>query len=217
MMMKNGFRAVALLAAIVFMAGCGKKAEEVTQEKLLEAALKAGGNKNAKVDIKKDGLSIQGTNEKGEKIDMNVSDGKMTMKTSDGENGTTTITTDKSSFTSTASDGTKIVTGEGVKVPDDFPKDLPVYAGATAFSTSSSPKDAAFTLSLQSKDPVKTVAEYYLKEMVAQGWKETQKMEESGENPMFMINYTKDDRTAMIQVMNDGGKSTIMISTGKSN
>ena len=216
-MSRNGIRTITILAALVFVVGCGKKAGEVAQEKLLEAAINAGNNKDAKVDIKKDGLSIQTTNEKGEKIDMKMDGNKMTMTTKDGENGVTTITSDKNTVTSTSADGTTVVSGEGAKVPDEFPKDIPVYAGVKVLSASSSPKEATFTLNLQSNDPVKTVAEYYAKEMVAQGWKETQKMEESGDNPMIMLNYEKDNRIAMIHAMNDGGKATIMISTSKNN
>ena len=68
---------------------------------------------------------------------------------------------------------------------------------------------------LQSNDAVKAVADYYAREMVAQGWKEIQKVENSGDSPMTMLSYEKEERTAMVNVMNDDGKSTIMISTAK--
>ena len=205
----------AVIAAAVLASGCGKKAEEAVQEKIVEQALKAGGTKDAKVDIKNGGVSIQGTNEKGEKIDIKTSGDKMTMTTSNTENGTTTISTEKNSFKSTSPDGTVVMSGEGATVPENFPKDIPIYAGTTVFSSSDSPKEATYMVQLQSNDAVKAVADYYAREMVAQGWKEIQKVENSGDSPMTMLSYEKEERTAMVNVMNDDGKSTIMISTAK--
>lgn len=214
-MLNYGMRGIALITAMIFVAGCGKKVEEAVQEKIMEKALNAGGTKDAKVDIKKDGISIQGTNEKGEKVNVNVSGDKTTFTTTDSEKGTTTISAGNNTFKSTSADGTVFMSGEGAKIPDDFPKDVPIYAGSTVFSSSTSPKDTTYAVQLQSNDKIKNVSDYYVKEMTAQGWKENQKTEISGDSPMTMLSYEKDERTVVINIMSDHEKSTIMISVSK--
>lgn len=192
------------LAVLVAFAGCGKVKEaavQKAQEKAMEMAMKAGGNKDAKVDIKNGAMSVQTTNEKGEKVTMNIGGEGGNMTVTSSENGkTATIQTGKDSF-SMKSEDTTFVSGEGAKVPDDFPKDVPVYSGAKVNSAMSSKESGGtFSLQLESKDDFSKVAEYYKKTMAEQGWKSEQTLENSGDNPSSMLNFSKEKRSCMVMV-----------------
>ena len=190
------------LALVISVAGCGKateKANEKIAEKVAEQALKANGNKDAKVDIKKDGsVSTQVTNEKGETTTMNIQGG--------GGSGT---------FSTTSPQGTTTI-GEGAKVPDGFPKDVPVYAGAKVMaSITNNENGGMFSLNLETTEPLAKVSEYYKKEMAAQGWKTEQTTEMGGDSPMNMYNYTKAETSVMVMAVGEKDKTTIALTVTK--
>ena len=114
---------------------------------------------------------------------------------------------DPTSMTITAKDGKGMTMnmGEG-KVPDDYPKDLPVYTGAKVVLTQSVSDKNARSLMLESSDPTDKISEFYKKGLESNGWKIENTMT-SGDMTMFTA--IKDNRQAVLQIMNGGDKRTI--------
>jgi hypothetical protein len=85
----------------------------------------------------------------GGDADIDVDDGKITVKTDEGEWST------------------------GGEMPKDWPSDVPVYGGAKVlYSASANPAtgSAGSYLALQSSDSPDKVADFYKRELVAKGW-----------------------------------------------
>jgi len=114
----------------------------------------------------------------GVKGKVNISGDKVTIETKDG----------KSTFAS----------GGNAKVPENFPKDVPVYAGASILASASVPNGSVLTL--QTKDAAAKVMSFYKGKLTGSGWTSEMTMEQ-GEQ--LMSAYKK-------------GKKTISIIAGKS-
>lgn len=112
----------------------------------------------------------------GVKADVQVSDDKMTIQTKDGS----------SSFSS----------GKAARIPDNFPKDVHVYDGATPLAVITMP--TGFSLQLETKDDVDKVTETYKKTMTSEGWS-NETTYASGQQTT--LGYKKDKRTVNIMVM----------------
>ncbi|MBI5093027.1 MAG: hypothetical protein HZB26_11390 [Candidatus Hydrogenedentes bacterium] len=170
------------------LAGCGK-AKETVVEKAIEAAASKDG---AKVDIEK---------------------GKMTITTKDGES-TLTSNEQGNALTMKTPEGTVTVSsGENAKVPDDFPKDIPLYPGAKPATVTSSSEKMEFMLTFTTKDPVEKVGEHFKKEVTAQGWTEGMVMNTPGEQATQMLNYTKGGRSLMVVISKQSDDTTIQVTT----
>lgn len=92
------------------------------------------------------------------------------------------------------------------KLPDNFPKDIPVYRGAKVKGSLSSQtgKGASMTVALDAKAGFDDVASYYKKEMLAEGWQEKSKFETGeGAARVGMYGYEKANRSATISVSRD--------------
>lgn len=86
----------------------------------------------------------------------------MSISTEKGKEGMTF--TDKES-------GAQIQINADAKIPDNFPKDFPVYPGAKpSGSLSNTKKDSGFFLVLTATDDAKKVVDYYTKQFPANGW-----------------------------------------------
>ena len=118
----------------------------------------------------------------GVKGKVNISDGKVTMETKDGT--------------------TAYAAGEGTKVPDTFPKDVQVYAGAKVLASVSVPNGQ--NLMLESGDSIEKIIAFYKGSM--QGWKEEMSMNQ-GESSMLI--YKKEPRTVSIVATRAGKGSQI--------
>jgi len=114
---------------------------------------------------------------------------------------------DASSMTFSSKDGKSVTMNVGGdKIPDDYPKDLPVYPGAKVMVTQSLSEKNARTLMLESTDPADKIAEFYKKGLESNGWKIENTMT-SGEMNIFTA--AKENRQAVLQIMNGGDKRTI--------
>lgn len=127
------------------------------------------------------------------------------------------ISTDKGkegiSFTDKES-GTEININADAKIPDNFPKDFPIYPGAKpSGSLSNSKADQGFLLVMTSADEFKKVADYYTKEFPAKGWTIKNTMD-LGE--LITIQAEKGDITgsATIAKEKDKKETTLMLSAG---
>jgi hypothetical protein len=106
---------------------------------------------------------------------VNISDGKVTMETKDGT--------------------TSYAAGAGTKVPDTFPKDVQVYAGAKVLASVSVPNGQ--NLMLESGDSIEKIIAFYKGQMSAGGWDEKMSMNQ-GESSVLI--YKKEQRQASIVV-----------------
>jgi len=123
--------------------------------------------------------------------------GKSSYKTRDGE-----VTVDKKNgavtYEGKTKDGAVKVTASkaGVALPDDFPKDVPIYKGAIVQMTSTQGKTTMVHLNVS--DAVADVLKYYQDELKNQGW-EIQSTMNMGEGSM--LTSKKGDRECSAVVL----------------
>jgi hypothetical protein len=114
---------------------------------------------------------------------------------------------DQSSMTFTGKDGQKVeINTGGGKVPDDYPKDMPVYEGTKVVMSQSANEKNTHTLVLESSDPADKISDFYKKGMESNGWKIDSSM---NMGQMNMVTASKDNHQAVLQVMNGPDKRTI--------
>lgn len=102
-----------------------------------------------------------------------------------------------------------IASGGNVEIPDGFPQDIQLYKGARV--TMSARQEDGFVLALETSDDLKKVGDVYKSEMTSRGWVEKMVMNLPEGT---MLQYTKDNRHAVIQITRD--KTTqINIITGQ--
>jgi hypothetical protein len=96
-------------------------------------------------------------------------------------------------------DGTSVITGgKGTAVPEEFPKDVYVYEGATITGSVSVP--GGFNLAMETKDSADKVLATIKSKMTEFGWKEEMTMNQGNHS---MVGYKKGERTAMINIHAD--------------
>jgi hypothetical protein len=139
---------------------------------LILAGCKKAGEKAAEKAIEA-GLAKEGV-----KADVDTSRGKITIKS---KHGTSVVST-----------------GKGAVVPENFPKDVYVYEGATIIAAISVPD--SFNLNMETSDSADKVMSTIKSKMTGFGWKEETTVNH-GKNSM--VGYKKGDRTAMVNVNAD--------------
>ena len=114
---------------------------------------------------------------------------------------------DAGSMTFTGKNGeTVAITMNGGKVPDDYPKDVPLYEGTKVIMSNTASEKHAKHLVLESTDPADKIAEYYKKGLESNGWKIEGTMN-MGEMNMFTA--SKENRQLVVQIANSADKRTI--------
>lgn len=100
----------------------------------------------------------------------------------------------------------------GTSLPDDFPKDIPVYPKAEIGGHLSGGNDEAYssTTTFSASDDAEEVYKFYMDKLESNGWQtETIQM-----GDMRIINLSKDNRKAVITINPSGSQTDILISTG---
>jgi hypothetical protein len=107
-------------------------------------------------------------------------------------------------------DGSVAISAGGVKVPEDFPEDIPVYPGATPIIHTS--VKGGRMLQLKTSDAIDKVRAFYKEKLKAEGWKEES---ESSTDAIKLLNNTKDTRTLSVVITqgDDGTSLTLSVST----
>jgi len=185
--------ALAIVVALPLGCGCRQKVADKTIEKVIETQ------------AKKDGKDVD--------VKMNSADGSMTITSKDGKEKVDMKSDDKS-FSIQTKDGT-MVAGDAAKLPESFPKDVPVYPGAKPTLVSTMAGNETFTANFDIADTLENVSAYYKKELAANGWKEQQVISQAGDQPMQMLNYTKEERMVMVTVTRDGDKTVLSLMVSK--
>ena len=120
----------------------------------------------------------------GVKGKVNISDGKVSIETKDGTSS--------------------VSSGEGTKVPDTFPKDVPVYAGTKVLMSINVPN--GMNLMLESGDSLEKIVAFYKGKMTGAGWKEEMSMNQPSTT---ILVYKKEPRTVQLAVTQAGTTSQI--------
>jgi hypothetical protein len=154
----------ALTGAALVLSGCGK-ANEKASEKLIEKSLRNSGAKGAQVDLSK---------------------GKMTVKTDEGE--------------------MELSTGEAASIPADFPKDVCTIKGAKIQMAMKTPQ--GFMLQMKVDRAMGEIAESYGTEMKAQGWAQETSMDMGEMNSRV---FKKEKSQVALVVTKDGAASDVML------
>lgn len=182
-----------LLVGCVLHFGCGKKMSETISEKLTEKILEKG--------LSQDGADA----------DIDIKDGKINIVSTDQDGNTSNISVSGDDVTIVGKDGqTSFVSGKNAKLPDAFPKDVLVYAGATLTGVWTLPE--GFNLTMESKDSADVISEKYKAEMKSQGWEETGMFKADKQT---MLAYKKDDRTANLMINADQEPTAITLTVMK--
>ena len=185
--------ALAIVVALPLGCGCRQKVADKAIEKVIETQ------------AKKDGKDVD--------VKMNSADGSMTITSKDGKEKVDMKSDDKS-FSIQTKDG-MMVTGDAAKLPENFPKDVPVYPGAKPTLVSTMAGNETFNVSFDTADTIDQVGAYYRKELTANGWQEQQTMNQGGDQPMQMLHYTKAQRTVMVTVTREGDKTVLSLMVSK--
>lgn len=162
-----GLVAVCLMAA----GGCRKSSESLA-EKLAEKAIE----KNS-----------------GGKADVDISNGKITVKTKDGEMVATS--------------------GGSATVPADFPKDVLILKDAKMLATIKVPD--GFSITMESKETPENIVKKYAADMKANGWSEAVSMN-TGDGMMLGYSKEKEKRSANVMVAKADKGSQIILTVAKS-
>jgi hypothetical protein len=115
---------------------------------------------------------------------------------------------DQSTYEATTKDGTVKVTagGDNVKLPDNFPKDIPIYKGAKIQMSSSQPKASLVHFVVDAS--VADAAKFYQDELKKQGWEietsmnmnDTSMLSAKKDKQNCTVVVVKQDKGAMIQL-----------------
>lgn len=191
-----------LLGAVILVwaVGCGKTTEKVVEkaaEKAAEKAIQTEMGKDAKAEVDVQGGSVKIVSQDGTE--------QVSVSTQDGQ---TTVTSQ--------SEGAKSVIGPGATVPENFPKDIPVYAGAEILVSAEDVEAKTYMVQARTKDPVETVGAYYKKELAGQGWTESQNVTQTTPAPMQMISFTKGERQLTVIIHSPDDATTLTIQTSGS-
>jgi hypothetical protein len=149
---------------------------------LILAGCKKAGEKAAEKAIE------AGMAKEGVKAKVDVSGDKVTIEGKDG----------KSVYTA----------GKGAAVPENFPKDVYVYEGATIIAAISVPD--GFNLAMETSDSADKVLATVKSKMTGFGWKEEMTMNQGNSS---IVSYKKGERTAMVNINADKKHTQITLTT----
>ena len=136
--------------------------------------------------------------------------GRSKTRTVTGPNGEKYTVSDKgdnAEVTITGKNGEKVQISSGEKgtsLPDDFPKDVPVYPGAT-INISSKTREGIMVM-LKTNESAEKIKQYYEKANKEQGWEENENTVAMGK--ITILGYKKDSRTLTVTISTD--KETII-------
>jgi len=147
----------------------------------------------------------------GEKSEENVGE-KLAEKAIEANIGKEAdVEVNKESVRITTKDGEMSITsGESAKIPDDFPKDIPVYKGSVVNMAMEVPQ--GYSLSFTTKDNMSKVSEWYLKEMMSKGW--TKEMSVDVKNQTMLV-FKKGERGVNLVIAPDNGHTRLSLTSVK--
>lgn len=188
-MLRDIFSVGLMLLAVPALCGCDWLAGEAA-EKAFEFSASADGE-DVDVEIDPESGSVSIKSDKGD-ISLNVED-------------------DSGEFELNSQEGTvRIATGKNAAIPDDFPKDVPLFPGFQPDMVQSLPGG---TTSLAGAVPasIPAVKSYYDQAALREGWTETESI---AQEHVASLNYTKGERTLQVTAIPDMSGTMVSITTG---
>lgn len=104
-------------------------------------------------------------------------------------------------------DGLSIQTGEDVKLPEDFPKDVYVPEG-NIMSVMKNIMGEGYSITLQTDEDMEVIYEDYKKELADEDWDETFT---SNMGEIMMYSATKDERSLSLSISKEDGKTMVVL------
>ena len=131
-----------------------------------------------------------------------------TVTTADGKVSYQEKGKDARTVTVTGKDGqTATLNFNQNKVPDDYPKDVPIYSPAKVVMSQSISEKNARTLMLESTDAADKVVDFYKKGLDGNGWKTESTMTTA---QLTILTATKDRKQVLLQISDNGAKRSVM-------
>jgi len=131
-----------------------------------------------------------------------------TVTTSDGKVSVEQSGKDASRITVAGKDGkTATLSFNENKVPDDYPKDVPIYTPSKVVMAQSVSDQNARNLMLESPDTADSIVAFYKKGLEGNGWKTESTMSTA---QMTIVSATKDRREVVLQISDGGAKRNVM-------
>jgi hypothetical protein len=192
----------AITASLALNLGCWKSVTQSASEKIAEKAIehqmaKDGQEGKVQIDGNKISMDIKDKDGKTQQIHVNGSGDNVSLSFQ-GEKGAQTL-----------------LSGENAKLPADFPKDVPLYAGAKLDMVMNDPGAGACTLQAKTADPLEKVAAAMEKDIVAQGWTAGDSVNMPGDQAMKMFAFKKADRTISLMLMKEDNVTGITLTLGR--
>jgi hypothetical protein len=118
-------------------------------------------------------------------------------------------------MTVTDAEGNKSFTmGENVKIPSDFPSDIPIYTPSTPKSVMQSAEEGSVFLMLQTDAPSDVVQEWYKTEAAKKGWKKTASLEMGEGN--YVLSFEQNGAKFSVTIAtSEDGKTAITLTRSK--
>lgn len=135
-----------------------------------------------------------GAAQSGQKVDVDVEGDSLTMTFQEGD--------------------AQLTIGAQAEIPENFPKDVPVYPGATVSFSQVITENQLFSIQAVTNDPLETVFEYYKEKSADEGWTEGMAMSQGMGKPMRMLNYTKEGRVLNLMLIAEEDQTVVHITTG---
>lgn len=110
-------------------------------------------------------------------------------------------------------EGMQMKIGQDAAIPEDFPKDVPVYKN-TSLNLTQSTGDG-FVIQGTVKDDVDTVSAFFKAQAGTLGWEEENTVTTTGDGAMTLLSYTKGERSLTITVTRQGNETMIQIVTNQ--
>ena len=128
-----------------------------------------------------------------------TADGKVSYQDKGKDAGTVTVT-GKDGKTATLSFNQN-------KVPDDYPKDVPIYSPSRVVMSQSVSDKNARNLMLESTDASDKIVDFYKKGLDGNGWKTESTMTTA---QLTILTSSKDQRQVVLQITDGGAKRSVM-------
>lgn len=147
------------------------------------------------------------SNEAAEKmIEASASNGGQNVDVEIGDNDSVSMSAD------TEQGKMQMQAGEGTKLPEDFPKDIPVYKGFTPSFIQTLEDQETFSVQGTVEASLDEVAKFYIGEAIAEGWQEILRV---FEHETKTLQYEKDDRALSVLIMSQDGKATVTLTAAR--
>ncbi|MEO5927261.1 MAG: hypothetical protein ABIO72_01020 [Patescibacteria group bacterium] len=117
----------------------------------------------------------------GKDVDVNIKDGGMQV---------------------TGEDGANFAMGENLKLPDNFPSDIPVYGSVSIKSSSIDTKKGSVFLIMSSKDKAEDIVAWYKEQAKAKGWTQKSSLEMSEGN--YIVSFENKDKATFAITITQG-------------